>query len=243
MAKSTKAHPAAWRTKSRMTALALTFGALAAAGARAADYPQMAPSEQYQMASAADETALARSAAPAAISKDAEILVLGAHGYETVAKGSDGFVCMVLRGWTADFDDSVFWNPKVRGPICLNPAAVRTVLPIYRRRAEWAAAGVSKAAMADRTKAAIAAKEIVEPEIGAMSYMMSKDGYLSDSGVNHWHPHLMLFLPRAPGATWGADLPGAPVMADTGALEPLTVLFVLVGHWSDGTPDAANMKM
>jgi hypothetical protein len=226
-----------------LTALAVAFGALGPAAVHAADYPQMAPAEQYRMASTTDEIALARSAAPASISKDADILVLGQRGYEPAAKGSDGFVCMVLRGWTADFDDSVFWNPKIRGPICLNPAAVRTVLPIYLKRAEWAAAGVSKADMVERTKAAIAAKEIVEPQKGAKSYMMSKDGYLSDSGVSHWHPHLMLFLPRAPAATWGADLAGAPVMADTGALEPLTVLFVLVGHWSDGTPDAANMKM
>jgi len=241
MAKITQAHPAARRAKSRMIALVAAFGALGVVGAHAADYPQMAPAEQYQMASAANEIALARSAAPASVSKDADVLVLGPRGYETAAKGSDGFVCMVLRGWTADFDDSVFWNPKVRGPICLNPAAVRTVLPIYRKRAEWAAAGVSKADMAERTKAALAAGEIVAPEIGAMSYMMSKDGCLGDAG--HWHPHLMLFLPRAPGATWGADLPGAPIMSDTGALEPLTVLFVLVGHWSDGTPDATDMKM
>jgi hypothetical protein len=45
-------------------------------------YPAMAPVEQYLIAKAQDEIALARSAAPPSISADAEVLVLGRHGYE-----------------------------------------------------------------------------------------------------------------------------------------------------------------
>ena len=40
-------------------------------------YPNMAPVEQYRSANQADEIALARSAAPASISDNAEILTLG----------------------------------------------------------------------------------------------------------------------------------------------------------------------
>src|SRR5215471_21033966 len=43
-------------------------------------YPQMAPAEQYRIASREDEIALARSAAPPSISADAEVLVLGSRG-------------------------------------------------------------------------------------------------------------------------------------------------------------------
>ncbi len=64
----------------------------------------MAPLEQYMMARDA-EIALARSAAPESISKDAEVMVLGQHGYETAVKGKNGFVCIVERGWTAGIDD------------------------------------------------------------------------------------------------------------------------------------------
>jgi hypothetical protein len=69
------------------------------------------------------EMALARSAAPESISRDAEILVLGRHGYETAVKGKNGFVCIVERSWTAPIDDPGFWNPKGRAPLCLNAAA------------------------------------------------------------------------------------------------------------------------
>src|SRR5271169_2470854 len=77
-------------------------------------YPSMAPTEQYMMASPSSEIALARSAAPESISGDAEVLVLGAHAYETAVKGKNGFVCLVERSWTAPIEDPNFWNPKLR---------------------------------------------------------------------------------------------------------------------------------
>src|SRR5215510_4348351 len=63
----------------------------------------MAPLEQYLMDRDA-EIALARSAAPESISRDAKILVLGRHGYETAAEGKNGFVCLVERGWMSPSD-------------------------------------------------------------------------------------------------------------------------------------------
>ena len=104
------------------------MGQIQAQDAKKISYPSMAPLDQYLMARDA-EIALARSAAPDSISKDAEILVLGQHGYETAVKGKNGFVCIVERGWTAGSDDPSFWNPKLRGPLCLNAAAVRSYLP------------------------------------------------------------------------------------------------------------------
>ena len=40
-------------------------------------------------------------AAPAAISDKAQILMLGRHGYEVYAQGTNGFVCVVQRSWRA----------------------------------------------------------------------------------------------------------------------------------------------
>ena len=77
-------------------------------------YPSMAPLEQYLIADRNAEIALARSAAPDSVSRDAEVLVFTRHGYETAVKGTNGFVCMVARSWSAGFDDPEFWNPKVR---------------------------------------------------------------------------------------------------------------------------------
>ncbi len=110
-------------------------------------YPKMAPVDQYMMERSA-EIAMALSAAPPSISKDAEVMVMGRHGYEVAVKGKNGFVCMVERGWTAGLDDPVFWNPKIRGPICFNPPAARFNVPITIKKTELVLAGRSKEQMA-----------------------------------------------------------------------------------------------
>src|SRR6202790_5653187 len=106
-------------------------------------YPSMAPIEQYLMDRTA-EIALARSAAPDAISRDATVLVLGRRGYETAVEGKNGWVCMVGRGWGALFDWPEFWSPKIRAAGCLNPPAARSLLPFAYKRTELLLAGHSK---------------------------------------------------------------------------------------------------
>jgi len=203
-------------------------------------YPVMAPIAQYRVASPAEEVAMARSAAPASISGDADILTLGERGYESAAKGKNGFVCMVWRSWAASFNDPQFWNPKIRGPICLNPAAVRSVLPGYLERTKWVLAGVSRSEMLDRTKSELAAKTYVLPEPAAMSYMMSKQQNVGDTG-GHWHPHLMFFVAHTDAAAWGADLSNSPIFSAQGDPEPVTTFFVPITKWSDGTPSVMEM--
>jgi hypothetical protein len=204
-------------------------------------YPNMAPIEQYLMTDRNAEIALARSAAPEAISRDAKILVLGRHGYETAVEGKNGFVCVVERGWMSPFDGDFavnFWNPKIRGPLCLNPPAVRSVLPITYMRTELILAGKSKAQIIDALKAAYQKKELPPLEPGGMSYMMSKDQYLTDEGDHRWMAHLMFYTPLMDGAVWGADLPNSPVMLNpqfSGAPEPIDVFMLPAGRWSDGT--------
>jgi hypothetical protein len=202
-----------------------------------APYPSMAPLDQYLMADRDAEIALARSAAPESISRDAEVMVLGRHGYETAVKGKNGFVCMVERSWTAGIDDPVFWDPKIRGAICLNPPAARTVLPITLRKTELILAGRSKAQMSESIKDALDKKELPTLESGSMSYMMSKQAYLGDS-AGHWHPHLMFFAAQTDAATWGADAPGSPILTLGYSQDRMTVFLIPVGKWSDGTADA-----
>ena len=196
-------------------------------------YPSMAPLDQYLMERSAEIT-LARSAAPVSISQDAEVMVLGRHGYETVAKGKNGFVCIVERSWTAGIDDPDFWNPKLRGPICFNPPAVRSYLPQTILKTESILGGRSKAQMFQDIQAALDKKKLPPPESGAMCYMMSKQGYLNDE-VGHWHPHLMFFVPPTDPATWGADLLGSPIVSTKDPQGRLTIFMVPVGRWSDGT--------
>ena len=204
-------------------------------------YPDRAPIDQYRLPSQADEIALARSAAPPSISANADVLVLGDKGYETAVKGTNGFACVVERSWASGFADAGFWNPKIRGPICFNPASVRSVLPTYLQRTRWVLAGDPLPRLVEKTKAAIAAGEIRPPEAGAMCYMMSKSGYLGDDAGagGHWHPHLMFFVPHDAAGPAGSanNLHGSPVMGgDNSDIDPAVVYFVVVANWSDGAP-------
>jgi hypothetical protein len=208
------------------------FQALAQAPKTA--YPAMAVLDQYLSADAHSEIALARSAAPASISDAAEVMVLGRDGYTTPVKGTDGFVCIVERGWGASTDDPNFWNPKIRGPICFNAAAAKSFLPIYLMKTKLVLAGKTKAEIVAATAAALDNKELPALAPGAMCYMMSKDQYLDDEGKN-WHPHLMFFVAGDAAKSWGADLAGSPIMAAPDPEERATILMVWVGKWSDGT--------
>ena len=212
---------------------------------RAADaknpYPtSMAPLDQYLM-DRNDEIALARSAAPPSIAKDATVMVLGRYGYETAVEGTNGFVCNVDRSWMDQFENSPeFWNPKRRGPVCYNPQAARTLLPILLIRTRLALAGKSKAEMNEGMKAAIEKGELPALEPSAMAYMLSKQGFLN-SQCGNCAPHLMFYVPVKDAHTWGAgalssDLPVLLAPHFNGAPEPVTEFIVEVPEWSDGTP-------
>jgi hypothetical protein len=204
---------------------------------RSTAYPSMASIEQYLISDRNAEIALARSAAPAAISSDAKILVLRWRGYETAVEGRNGFVCMVERSWMRPFNSPEFWNPKVRVPECFNPAAARSILPLTFNRTAMVLAGLSKAQMIDSIRAGFNNKELPAPEPGAMCYMMSRAGYLSD-GLGHYLPHLMFYFPLTDKASWGADLPDSPVTLNPqfrDGPEPITEFVISVGKWSDGT--------
>jgi hypothetical protein len=215
-------------------------------------YPSMAPIEQYLMSRDA-EIALARSAAPDAISRDAGVLVLTRHGYETAVEGKNGWVCWVGRGWMAMFDHPEFWNPKVRAADCLNPPAARSLLPYAYKRTEMLLAGHSKQEVIAAIKSAIDKKELPALEPGTVSYMMSKSSYLTDSG-DHNVPHIMLFQTNNNDATWGANLANSPVMSvsywylsdeaypQLKSFPPLSVVLVTVDKWSDGTPAPSATK-
>jgi hypothetical protein len=211
----------------------------------AAPYSNMAPLEQYLMDLDA-EIALARSAAPESISRDAEVLILGRQGYETAVAGKNGWVCMVERGWLGMFDHPEFWNPKIRAADCLNPPAARSLLPYVHKRTELLLAGRSKPEVIAALKAAIDKKELPALEKGTVSYMMSRSSYLTDQG-HHNLPHLMFFETSQDDAAWGANLTHSPVLSvhywylsaeaypELETFPPLSVFLVAVDKWSDGT--------
>ena len=190
-------------------------------------YPSMAPIEQYRMDRDA-EIAMARTAAPPSISRDAEILVLGQKNFETAVHGKNGFVCLVGRAFGGPLNNPEFWNPKNRSPICLNPPAARSLMPYAMKETGMALAGASKAQIIDAIRTAVAKKELGAPESGSMSYMMSREAYLTDQG-RHNLAHVMFELPR--NGVFQDD-PNFFVSWDPA---PVIEFNVPVGHWSDGT--------
>ena len=145
------------------------------------------------------------------------------------------------------FDHPEFWNPKVRGADCANPPAARSILPYAYKRTELLLAGRSKQEVIAAIKSAIDKKELPAVEQDAISYMMSKSSYLTDSG-SHNAPHLMFFQTDKPAAAWGANVANSPVLAvnywyisrdaypQLKSFPPLSIFLVGVDKWSDGTP-------
>lgn len=229
------------RSPRRATLQSALLAAILTAGfpgiAVSEQYAGMAAVGQYLMADSSAEIAMARTAAPEAITRDATILVLGTSGYRTAVSGKNGFTCLVERSWMSSFDRPEFWNPKIRGPICYNAAAVKTVLPYTLMRTKLVLAGLSKTQMHGVIAASVARKELAAPEVGAMSYMLSPMGYLGDS-AGHWYPHLMFYVPTTGEASWGANLDGSPVLFNDeyrDVPEPETIFMVPVADWSDGS--------
>ena len=72
------------------------------------------------------------------------------------------------------------------------------MLPDYLTRTQWVLAGESLTKMAERSRAQ-AASGI--PDVGAMGYMLSKDGYLGDNVK----PPLTIFVVPVP--RWGDGTP------------------------------------
>jgi hypothetical protein len=143
---------------------------------------------------------------------------------------------MVWRSWAAGIDDPEFWNPKLRGPICFNPSGARFNVPLTVKKTEWVLAGRTKTQVFEEISSAFDKKELPALESGAMCYMLSKQGYLSD-GDGHWRPHLMFFVPLTEPASWGAGLPGSPVVvAFTDTPERHTLFLIPLPKWSDSCP-------
>jgi len=167
----------------------------AAVWAQGAKYP---PFSEYMMASDA-EVALARSAAPDQVSAHATIKILTASGYQVAAQGDSGFVCMVLRGWSAptftpaQSREGVYYA-KLRAPICFDPIATRTLLPYQELRAKLGMEGKDPDAIAREVATAYARGELPKMEGVAFAYMWSAEQDLGP-GVGAWHPHMMVYAP------------------------------------------------
>jgi hypothetical protein len=181
------------------------------------------------------EIALAKSAAPANISERATIKVLTASGYQVAHEGDSGFVCIVMRAWSAptytpaQFRNLVY-DATVRAPICFNPAASRTVMPYYELRTKLGMEGKTPDQIAEGVQAAYVKGMLPNRDAVTFGYMWSADQSLGP-GIGAWHPHLMVFAPYYQNSMLGGNEFGTalPQVSDD-AGTPFTVIVIPVDH-------------
>ena len=177
------------------------------------------------------EIALARSAAPENISGHATVKVLTAEGYKMAVEGNNGFVCVVLRGWSAPTftptkNRQLVYDSKLRAPICFDPIASRTVLPYQELRTKLGMEGKDPEAIASRVATAYSMGELPKMEGVSFAYMWSGDSDLG-LGVGAWHPHMMVYAPYYTNAMLGSSecSEAAPCVSDD-AGTPFTVIVI-----------------
>lgn len=209
-------------------ALTLVFVTLTAF-AQEMKYP---PLSEYMMPQES-EIALAKSAAPPAISDHATIELLTENGFKVGQPGDNGFTCLVMRGFTGapTFTPAqlrfMAYDPKTLAPICLNPQAVKTVLPYYELRTKLGIQGKTPDQIATAVRDAYRKGAIPKRDEVSFGYMWSAGQVLGPAG--HWHPHVMIYAPNYENTMLGGNEMGShlPVVTDDGGT-PFAVIVVPV---------------
>jgi len=191
--------------------------------------PKYPPLSEYMMAPEA-EVVLARSAAPEKVSARATVKILTPSGYKVVAAGENGFVCIVMRGWaaatsaTAPERDLVYYA-QLRAPICFDPVASRTVLPLQELQAKLGMEGKGPDQIAEAVQAAFTKGELPRMEAVAFAYMFSADQDLG-LGLGAWHPHMMVYTPYYENSMLGGNEPDSrlPIVGNDGTQFAVTVI-------------------
>ena len=214
--------------------LACVFVPAAVAQSSKSQAPKYPPIEEYLMPQPA-EIALAKSAGPSNVSDRATIKVFTTSGFSVVYQGDNGFVCMVMRGFSAptytpaQFRDLVY-DSSLRAPICFDPKAAKEVMPYYELRTKLAMQRKDPDEIAEGVQAAYARGELPKRDGVSFAYMWSADQSLG-SGIGHWHPHMMIFAPYYDNSMVGGNAFGAlvPQVSDDGG-SPFSVVVIPVDH-------------
>ena len=188
-------------TASILLAITSTLAALPG-WSRDPKYPAF---DEFLMAPA-EEIALAKSAAPASIADRATIKVLTRSGYEAASKGDNGFVCLVMRGWSAvaftpTDGHKLAYDTKIQAPICYDQVASRTILLVEEMRARLGLQGMEPDAIPQEIAMAYALGKLPKMESVSFAYMWSAGQNLGPDGK--WHPHMMIYAPYYKSAMLG----------------------------------------
>lgn len=176
-----------------------------------------------------EEVRLARSAAPAAIGKDAKVYVLENGHYVVADPGRSAEACMVSRSGPSDV-----------APMCGDGEADATEFTLERFRTEQRLAGKSKAEIDRAITDGLKTGRFRAPKRPALVFMLSSHQELTDptgKPIGHWHPHLMVFYPGVTTSDMGlVDSPdmNVPNLLDSGG--PEAALVIVANSWVEPAP-------
>jgi len=172
------------------------------------------------------EIALARSAAPSAVSETATVLVFTQSGYQVAVNGTGGVTCYVSRSWLESVE-----------PHCFDEEAASTILPMSLKTTEMRHEGAAPEEIDAAIAEGLRTGEFRLPTRPAMSYMMSSAQVLyNDQGeyVGAWKPHLMIYYPYLTSEALGLMGPPsteAAVVVDPGT--PRANIMIVVNDFVD----------
>jgi hypothetical protein len=168
---------------------------------------------------------LAMSAAPAEISSEATIYVLGMRGFERDRAGRNGFSCLVDRYVQNRVGMSL--EPK-----CFDGEGTRTLLPVSLRTEALRAAGRSETEIDADIAAGYKNGRFRAPRKPGLIYMMSPYNILArgpnNTDFGHVAGHLMFYAPYMTLRDLGyrsAAKGTLPILADPGT--PYTMMIVV----------------
>jgi hypothetical protein len=147
------------------------------------------------------QIALAESAAPAEVSSNATIYILGLKGHEKVREGANGFSCFVGRHFVKPTETTV-------EPACFDAEGSRTLLLVYLHGEELRAAGKSEADIKADVANGYKEGRYQYPSKPGFLYMMSSENRLgptSDKSTGIFPPHLMFYAPNMTTKDIGFD--------------------------------------
>jgi len=193
--------------------------------------PQSSPSGPRAILPRSHEIALARSAAPAEVSRNATVLALTPKGFEVAERGSNGVTCLVNRS-----------QPESLEPECFDPEGSQTIMPMEVRRTEQLQAGRSPRDIDREIADGVLSGKYRFPRRPAMIYMLSSAQVLfSEEGkrVGQWHPHLMIYYPGLTAADLGLrsdSTPQGPVIVDHEG-KPQSTIIIIQSAFVDPAPE------
>jgi hypothetical protein len=191
--------------------------------------PVAAAAQTPASLSRADEIRIARSAAPAEVTKFARVYVLDQGHYVVADAGSSIISCMVTRT-----------GPTSIEPQCGDAEADATVLAVDRFRTEQRIAGRSPTEIDKAISDGLASGRFHGPTRPALVYMMSSMQILHDpSGKNigRWMPHLMVYYPNMHDKDFGlVASPDHKVPSTVNEGTALSALVVVAPGFVDPVP-------